>query len=110
VSSDKGAGYHDFGSIYDLVKPSKNNAKPTGEWNSLTITCKGAHITVDVNGETVSELNCDEWTEGGRGPDGRPNKFARAVRDFPRKGYLGFQDHGHKVWFKNVKLLDLSGK
>ena len=25
----------------------------------------------------------------------------------PRRGYLGFQDHGHKVWYKNVKLLEL---
>ncbi len=109
VSSDKGAGFHDFGAIYDLVKPMKNNAKPAGEWNSITITCKGPHITVEVNGQKVSELNCDEWTKPGSGPDGRKNKFAKAVKDFPRKGYLGFQDHGHKVWFKNVKVLDLSG-
>ena len=110
VSSDKGTGYHDFGSIYDLVKPSTNNTKPTGEWNTIAITCKGPHVTVAVNGETVSEMNCDEWTEPGRGPDGRKNKFAKAVRDFPRQGYIGFQDHGHKVWFKNVKVLDGSGK
>ena len=31
----------------------------------------------------------------------------RAVKDFARKGYLGFQDHGHPVWYKNVKLLPL---
>jgi hypothetical protein len=51
-------------------------------------------------------MNCDEWTEAGKGPDGRKNKFEKAARDFPRKGYLGFQDHGHKVWFKNVKILE----
>ena len=31
----------------------------------------------------------------------------RAVKDFARTGYLGFQDHGHPVWYKNVKLLPL---
>ncbi|MGE3316302.1 MAG: family 16 glycoside hydrolase [Planctomycetaceae bacterium] len=106
VSSDKDAGYHDFGAIYDLVKPSKNNARGKGEWNSVEVTCKGPEITVVVNGETVSRINCDEWTDAGKGPDGRKNKFTTAVKDFPRKGYLGFQDHGHKVWFKNVKLLE----
>jgi len=34
----------------------------------------------------------------------------RAVKDFARKGQLGFQDHGHKVWYKNVKLLPLKIK
>lgn len=108
VSSGKGAGYHDFGAIYDLVKPAKNNAKPAGEWNAIAITCVGPKISVEINGEKVSEINCDEWTEPGRGPDGRKNKFAKAVREFPRIGYIGFQDHGHKVWFKNVKILDRS--
>jgi hypothetical protein len=31
----------------------------------------------------------------------------RAVKELARKGYLGFQDHGHPVWYKNVKLLPL---
>ena len=35
------------------------------------------------------------------------NGKPRAVKDFARSGYLGFQDHGHKVWYKNVKLLEL---
>lgn len=110
VLNSKGHGLHDFGAIYDLVPPKKNNLKPTGQWNAVEITCKGPHISVTVNGETVASMNCDEWTEPGKRLDGSKNKFKRAVKDFPRKGYLGFQDHGHKVWFRNVKLLDLSEK
>ena len=108
VLSGKGTGVHDFGSIYDLVGPRKHNARGKGRWNSMTITCKGPLITVAVNGETVTEMNCDEYTEPGKRPDGTSHKFKGAVKDFPRKGYLGFQDHGHKVWYKNVKVLDLS--
>jgi Domain of Unknown Function (DUF1080) len=63
-----------------------------------------------VNGETVAELNCDEWTTPHRCPDGSKNKFSRAIKDFPRRGYVGLQDHGHKVWFKNVKLRELAEK
>jgi hypothetical protein len=74
------------------------------------VKCKGPRIDVEVNGQHVTDMNCDEWTKPHYGPDGRRNKFATAIKDFPRKGYLGFQDHGHKVWFKNVKLLDLSEK
>ena len=39
--------------------------------------------------------------------DGTMHKFKIAIKDMPRQGYLGFQDHGHKVWYKNVKLREL---
>lgn len=107
VMNSKGKGMHDFGAIYDLVAPSKNNLKPTGEWNAVEIKCVGPHISVKVNGEVVAKMNCDEWTEPGKRLDGSRHKFKSAVKDFPRKGYLGFQDHGAKVWYRNVKLLEL---
>lgn len=110
VLNSKGKDMHSFGAIYDLVAPRKNNLKPTGQWNSVEIKCQGPYISVTVNGEEIAKMNCDEWTEPGRRLDGTKHKYRNAVKDFPRKGYLGFQDHGAKVWFKNVKLLDLSAK
>jgi hypothetical protein len=87
--------------------------KPTGEWNHVEIKCQGPHIRVKLNGEEVSSINCDDFDKPGVCPDGKPHKYKlkgepRAVKDFARSGYLGFQDHGQKVWYKNVKLLDLS--
>ncbi len=100
-------GYHDFGAIYDLVKPSHLNLNGEGEWNQVEITCKGPNIVVSVNGEVVTKMNCDDFPEKGRRPDGSKHKFG-VVKDMPRVGYLGFQDHDHKVWYKNVKLLELN--
>jgi hypothetical protein len=109
VASEIGTGKHDFGSLYDLVGPKKvPHLSP--DWNTITVTCKGPHITAAVNGETVAKLNCDEWTTPRHCPDGSTNKFSRAIKDFPRRGYIGFQDHGHKVWFKNVKIRELAEK
>jgi hypothetical protein len=107
VLNNDGVSRNSWGSIYDLVAPSKNNLKPTGQWNSIVITCRGPHITVETNGEEVSKINCDEWTEPGTRLDGSKHKFRKAIKDFPRQGYLGFQDHGAKVWYKNVKILEL---
>ncbi|WP_298866470.1 family 16 glycoside hydrolase [uncultured Gimesia sp.] len=107
VISGKGTGMHDFGAIYDLVAPAVNRASAPGEWTNFEITCKGPQISVAVNGKVVASLNADEWTEAGKRLDGSNHKFKQAVKDFPRKGYVGFQDHGHKVWYKNVKLLEL---
>ncbi|MCA9109205.1 MAG: DUF1080 domain-containing protein [Planctomycetaceae bacterium] len=112
VMAGKNTGKHEMGAIYDLVSTTKNAGKPTGEWNHIVIRCEGPNILVTVNGEEVSQLNCDEFDEPGVCPDGAKHKFKldgkpRAVKDFARCGYLGFQDHGHKVWYKNVKLLEL---
>jgi len=107
ILSGDGTSVHDFGAIYDLVAPSRNLSYGPGVWNRVRITCRGPHISVDVNGETVAQLDCNEFTEPGKRPDGSKHKFKAAVKDFPRRGYLGFQDHGHKVWYKNVKLLEL---
>jgi hypothetical protein len=104
---DGGTGMHDFGAIYDLVPPSKDATKPIGEWNAVEITCKGPHIKVVVNGQEVASMNCDELDKPGLRADGSQHKFKIAIKDMPRRGYLGFQDHGHKVWYKNVKLREL---
>jgi hypothetical protein len=54
----------------------------------------------------------DQFDKPGFAPDGEKHKYKldgqpRAVKDFARSGYLGFQDHGQKVWYKNVKLFEL---
>ncbi len=101
------AGFHDTGAIYDLVKPTKNAMKPAGEWNHAVITSHRGRITVEINGETVSTMNLDEWPEPNKRPDGSAHKFDVAYKVHPRKSYIGLQDHGSDCWYKNIKLLHL---
>lgn len=115
VATGKGTSCHDFGAIYDLVPLKKNASKGPNEWNSLEIRAKGPEISVKLNGELVCEMNCDEFDEPGERAIEGDHKYElngkkRAVKDFARKGYIGFQDHGHPVWYKNVKLLPLDGE
>jgi hypothetical protein len=107
VSHERQPDLHGFASIYDLVAPTKDATKGPGNWDSLEIRCEGPNVTVMVNGEKVNSINCDEWTEAGVGPDGKKNKYQRAIKDFPRKGYIGVQDHGYNAWFKNIKVREL---
>lgn len=113
VMAGSGTGKHDMGAIYDLAGPSKAAGRGTGEWNTFEIKCEGPDISVKLNGEPVNQLNCDAFDKPGVCPDGQAHKFKlkgtpRAVKDFARSGYVGFQDHGHKVWYKNVKVLPLT--
>lgn len=95
---------HDCGAIYDCLAPNKNVARRAGEWNRLGITCDGGRIGVVLNGQPVIDMNLDEWTTPRANPDGSPNKFDRAIKDMPRAGRIGLQDHNTPVWFRNVRV------
>jgi len=106
--SADGSKYGMVAAIYDAMPPSKSMAKPVGEWNHFTITCKGPLVTVVFNGETVIDANLDNWPEVKKNPDGTPNKFPVALKDFARQGPIGLQGlHGKAqapVWYRNVKI------
>jgi hypothetical protein len=96
------------GALYDAKAPSKNVAKPAGEWNHYTITCKGSRLYLVFNGEQVLNVDLDDWTELHKNPDGTPNKFDKALKDYARKGPIGLQGihgrEGQPVWFRNLKI------
>ncbi len=100
-------GKHVAGSLYGAQAPTESAGKPDGEWNTMTLTANGPKITVVLNGKTIVEANIDDWKTANKNPDGTKNKFKTALKDLPRSGRLGFQYHGHPVWFRNVKLKQL---
>ncbi len=107
-----GTKYGMGAALYDAKPPSKNAMKPTGEWNRYTITCRGPKLSLVLNGEQVLDLNLDDWKEAHKNPDGTPNKFAVALKDFSRRGPIGLQGlhgaAGAPVWFRNMKIKILS--
>lgn len=107
VNTDTKPDVHSFGSIYDLVAPSKDATRGPGKWDTVEIRCEGPVMTVTVNGQEVATIDCDQWDQPGQRPDGSSHKFGKAIKDFPREGYIGLQDHGHDVWYKNIKLKKL---
>lgn len=82
---------HDSGGVIPGVPPTKNAAKPAGEWNKFNITVKGDQLTVKLNGQVVNEL---DLTQG-------------RVQDRPKSGYIGFQDHALPLSLRNIKIREL---
>ncbi len=107
IDDTKTAGYHDPGALYDLSKPIRNTLKPIGQWNHLVLTCSGTKVIVVLNGEGVNAIELADFEDAGMRPDGTRHKFGFAYKDHPRAGYIGLQDHGADIWFKNIKILPL---
>ncbi len=47
------ADSHGMGGVYSRITPSKNVAKPAGEWQTLDVTLVDRHVTVVLNGTKV---------------------------------------------------------
>lgn len=95
------------GAIYDCLAPSQDVAKKAGEWNHFTITCRDNMINVALNGVPIIDMDLNRWSEPRMNPDGTPNKFRKALKDFDRIGAVGLQDHGKPLWFRNLKIKEL---
>lgn len=101
-------GKHDFGAIYDCLAPTKNALKGADDWQHVVLTCDDNKITIEVNGELVTDMDLNKWTEAHKNPDGSKNKFNTAYKDMKREGHIGFQEHGAWVAYRNVKITPLN--
>jgi hypothetical protein len=81
------------GSLYGVKASSKLANKPIGEWNAVRVVCKGRKIIVEMNGETINEVNLDEYEEA------KGKTVPGILRD---KGHVGFQSYNFRVEFRNV--------
>lgn len=95
---------HCCGAVYDLQAPTRNTCKPAGEWNTMVIYTKDNAIRIALNGEQIVDMDLNRWVTPGKNPDGTPNKFKRAYKEMVEPGYLGLQDHGGKLWFRNLAI------
>lgn len=87
----------------------KDVPTPAGQWHSMKVKAKDNMIEVWANDRKVLTTDLNAWTQAGWNPRGTKNKYATALKDMPRYGFIGLQDHGLPVWFRNVKLTVLDG-
>jgi hypothetical protein len=102
IFSDVGQDPNKYGNgaIYDVATPMYNPQRPVGEWNDLEITNDGLKVKVVINGRKVIDTDFAELSE-------RIGKFDFAYADMRPEGYLSLQDHGSKVWFRNIRVKKL---
>lgn len=94
--------YQYHGSIYGVVPSKRGFQKPVGEWNFQEVIASGRQITVNLNGETIVDVNLDEIK---RPMDGKEHPGLKR-----KKGHIEFLGHGSHVEFRNIVIKKLEMK
>ncbi len=96
---------HRAGDLYDLIACNREAVKPAGEWNQVRIISKNGQVAFWLNGENVVNftIGSPEWDSLVAN-----SKF----KEWPafgkaRKGRIVLQDHGDKVWYRNIRIKKL---
>jgi Domain of Unknown Function (DUF1080) len=93
------------GSNYAVHPPVRDVTKSVGEWNSVRLIVRGAHVEHWMN--DVKLLEYELWS-----PDWAARVKASKFDKIPiygraKSGRIGLQDHGDVVWYRNIKIRPL---
>ncbi|MGN0068133.1 MAG: DUF1080 domain-containing protein [Prevotella sp.] len=106
-------GNRQAASLYDMIPAKPQNAKPFGEWNKAGIMVYKGTVIHKQNDANVVEYHLwtPKWTEM------LQNSKFKQDGDFPiayellnnmggenHEGYIGLQDHGDDVWYRNIRI------
>lgn len=105
-------GIRQSASLYDMIPAKPQNAKPFGQWNKGKIMSYKGTIVHSQNGENVVEYHLwtQQWTDMLNKSKFSKEKWPLAYELLSncggpnREGFVGLQDHGENVWFRNIKI------
>ena len=106
-ASDNKVDSHLAGSLYDMLPADPKTVHPAGSWNTIVIRVKDGVVTHIQNG--VQVVTYTLWT-----PEWDAMVAKSKFKSFPgwtegiaKEGYIGLQDHGYPIWFRNIKIREL---
>ena len=106
-ATDNKVPSHLAGSLYDMIAADPGTVNPAGEWNTIVVRVQDGKVTHTQNGVKVVEyeLWTPEWDE--LVANSKFKTFPGFTEGISKEGYIGLQDHGYPVWFRNIKIREL---
>lgn len=106
-ASDNKIASHLAGSLYDMIPADPKTVNPAGSWNTVVIKVKNGKVTHTMNGTEVLSytLWTPEWDKMVQ--NSKFKNFPGFTEGIAREGYIGLQDHGYPIWFRNIKIREL---
>jgi len=94
------------GANYAMHNPHGVILKPVGEFNSTRLVVNGPRVEHWLNGVKILEF--ERWT-----PEWNELVKQGKWKDYPsyglaKEGHLALQDHGSKIWFRNIRIKTMS--
>ena len=106
-ATDNKIASHLAGSLYDMLAADPKSVKPVGAWNTIVIRVQNGRVTHTQNGMKVVEytLWTPEWDKMVQ--NSKFKTFPGFLEGIAKEGYIGLQDHGYAIWFRNIKIREL---
>jgi hypothetical protein len=90
------------GALYALYPSDPQLVKPVGEWNHTRIVTDGSKVEHWLNGVKVVEVDFESDEVKAKIAASKFNQWPTFGKT--RRGYIGLQDHGDSVWYRNIKI------
>lgn len=96
---------HRAGDLYDMIPCKEETVMPANQWNEVRIKVKNGKTSFWLNGTKVVTFKMfdDNW---------KAMIADSKFKDMPgfgkyKKGRIALQDHGDKVWYRNIRIKEL---
>lgn len=111
-------GNRQAGAVYDMIMPDPQPVKPYGNWNKTRIVVYNQRVIHYMNDVKVLEfqfgtpvwralVDHSKFSKFSTSPEKCPEAYDLMLQCGKQPGYIGMQDHGYGVCFRNIRIKEL---